>query len=229
MQNKQIPLNNNSFIAIIPPVDTPSSPETSNKAGQRRLRTETSSFSLPVDQNFYVKSVTRVVDLDKQYYAFKILLDNGHSFEVIALLSDLLDENVYGGMPWSLVSETFDEENPGFSLFVYDSADGTSMRMQNHFPSIDSRWIPSPSQPIVELKDKWTWRSGMSNINWSIRFSDGSGANVGYDNYTSGVFNLGDKFFKVGPHLLVNIQTGRVVNMQNPSEERYIPITWEKP
>lgn len=187
------------------------------------LANEPSLEGQPAD-SFFVEKVNRYSDLDNNEYYFKIVLDNKQTFEVVASLEDLLTNKIYEGMPFQFIEEEFVPREPWLSTFTYLSMDGT-IQLQNKFDSIHSHWHPDESVEIIELEKKWAWRSGMSNVNYSIRFSDGAIWGLSYQQYNSGVFNVGDRFFRVQPHaVLVNVADGKVITRDNYS--RFVPVNW---
>lgn len=160
----------------------------------------------------YVDQVKKYSDLDKNEFYFEIVLDNQQAFKVDASLEDLLNNKIYIGMPFRFLGEEFDRNEPGLSTFAYASLVGDNIQLSKNFDSKNSFWHPDESLATIELSEKWVWRSGMSNINYSIRFSDGWGSNVGAELYNKGIFNQGDKFFNVSSYFLVNATNGRVID-----------------
>lgn len=173
-----------------------------------------------------VNEVKRHSDLDKDEYFFEVTLDNQQTFKVPASLEELQNNKILVGMSFKLINEAFVPNKPGFSSFNYASSD-EAIQMAGDFASVQSHWIPSESHPKIELTEKITRRSGMSNFNFIIRFSDGSGWNIGYDMFNKGIFNKGDQFFKVAPTILVNKKTGRVIDINNMSQDKFVRVTWK--
>lgn len=172
-----------------------------------------------------VKSVKRFSDLDQEKYYFEVVLNNEQTFQVPVSLDDLVQNKISVGMHFQLTEEKYVSTKPGLSTFTYTSLDG-SIQLINDFDSINSHWVPTDFDQMIELTQKWVWRSGMSNINYSVKFSDGTGWNVGADVYNSGIFNLSDKFFKVQPNFLVNKADGRVIDTANRFSSKFIKVTW---
>jgi hypothetical protein len=183
---------------------------------------------------FTVKDVKRTSDLDNDRYFFAVRLNNGHSFEVSATLEDVLNEKIYSGQYFQLVSEDFVAEDPGRSAFVYKSTDGTT-ELKGIFRSIRSHWHPSGSEKIVTITKKDGYRN-MGNSYNLVYFSDGSRVN-NRSMYLEGS-QIGDEYFQlkppernrtyvdmVEPRLLVGKKDGRVIRGYTDSE-RFITKNW---
>ena len=187
----------------------------------------------PVEQ-YFVETVKRYSDLDKNEYSFMVTLNNGHSFAVPATLEEVLSGKFYNKQPYELVSEEFVPIKPGFSNFNYRSLDGTS-ELKGEFKSLNSHWKPSGSEKIVTITRMQNYRV-MGRGYYLVYFSDEStiDSSTVYRNS-----KVGDEFFQVQPPIalkgyagvthepkgLVGVKDGRLIESFY-AKDQLIQKTW---
>lgn len=175
------------------------------------------------EDKFMVIKAEKNVNWQEQQFLYHITLDSGDFFSLATSALDLFNDTIKAGMIVRLDREDFIPDNPGFSEFLFLTADGLELR--NILKSKNSFWHPSSEQldtMITVNQVNTISKGGFAGpyIITTIHFDNGGSFQMrnSWEKWTA----AGHRWIYIRDNVFVDLDSARIVNINNyPTDTAY--------